>query len=79
MFIIFFLPRSDMKSVSLVLAHANHEEVNTPVSPRDGRTPLHLASSIGNLAMAQILIWVGFILAAEQFFFSFFLKSVGGI
>ena len=47
-----------MKAVSLVLAHANQEEVNTAVSPRDGRTPLHLASSIGNLAMAQMLIWV---------------------
>ena len=49
-----------MKSVSLVLAHANQDDVNNPVSPRDGRTPLHLASSIGNLAMAQMLIWVTF-------------------
>lgn len=49
--------RSDMKSVALVLAHANQEEVNTSVSPRDSRTPLHLAASLGNLAMAQMLIW----------------------
>ena len=47
-----------MKSVSLILAHANVDDVNSAVSPRDGRTPLHLASSIGNLAMAQMLIWV---------------------
>lgn len=47
-----------MKSVALVLAHANQDDVNAPVSPRDSRTPLHLASSLGNLAMAQLLIWV---------------------
>jgi Ankyrin repeats (many copies) len=49
-----------MKLVSLILAHASVDDVNAPVSPRDGRTPLHLASSIGNLAMAQLLIWVNF-------------------
>lgn len=47
-----------MKAVSLVLAHAAQEDVNAPVSPRDNRTPLHLASSLGNLAIAQLLIWV---------------------
>jgi len=49
--------RSDMKSVALVLAHASQDDVNSPVSPRDSRTPLHLAASLGNLAMAQLLIW----------------------
>jgi len=49
--------RSDMKSVALVLAHASQDDVNNPVSPRDSRTPLHLAASLGNLAMAQLLIW----------------------
>ena len=47
-----------MKSVALVLAHASQDDVNNPVSPRDSRTPLHLAASLGNLAMAQLLIWV---------------------
>ena len=47
-----------MKSVALVLAHANQDDVNSPVSPRDSRTPLHLAASLGNLAIAQLLIWV---------------------
>ena len=47
-----------MKAVALVLAHANQDDVNSPVSPRDSRTPLHLAASLGNLAIAQLLIWV---------------------
>merc|ERR1712170_208982 len=33
------------------------DDVNAPVSPRDSRSPLHLASSLGNLAIAQLLIW----------------------
>ena len=49
-----------MKAVSLVLAHCNSDDVNSPVSPRDARSPLHLASSLGNLAIAQLLIWVRF-------------------
>ena len=49
-----------MKSVALVLAHASQDDVNSPVSPRDSRTPLHLAASLGNLAMAQLLIWVSY-------------------
>ena len=51
-----------MKLVSLILAHATGDDVNAAVSPRDGRTPLHLASSLGNLAMAQLLIWVSLII-----------------
>ena len=50
--------RSDMVGVSLALAHCREEEVNTVVSPRDTRTPLHLAAALGHLAIAQILIWV---------------------
>ena len=47
-----------MKGVSLALAHASGDEVNLPISSRDNRSPLHLASSSGNLAIAQLLIWV---------------------
>ena len=47
-----------MKVVSLVLAHCSSDDVNSSVSPRDARSPLHLASSLGNLAMVQLLIWV---------------------
>jgi hypothetical protein len=53
-----FSCRSDMVGVSLALAHCREEEVNTVVSGRDARTPLHLAAALGHLAIAQILIWV---------------------
>lgn len=49
---------SNIKSIILVLAQASPEQVNTPVGPRDLRTPLHLACALGNLAIAQLLIWV---------------------
>jgi len=49
--------RSDMVGVSLALCHCREEEVNTVVSSRDTRTPLHLASALGHLAIAQLLIW----------------------
>ena len=67
--------RSDMKSVALVLAHAVQDDVNAPVSPRDSRSPLHLASSLGNLAIAQLLIWVSdskieFIISHKGIFYS---------
>ncbi|KAM7351726.1 centaurin gamma 1A isoform 2-T4 [Cochliomyia hominivorax] len=51
--------RSDMKSIVLILANANAEVTNANVSPRDVRTPLLLACAIGNLAIAQLLIWNG--------------------
>ena len=41
-----------------MLTHCNNEDVNSPVSPRDDRCPLHVASSLGNLAIVQLLIWV---------------------
>jgi hypothetical protein len=56
-----------MKSVALVLAHASQDDVNSPVSPRDSRTPLHLAASLGNLAMAQLLIWVSYFVITYLF------------
>ncbi|CAD6997368.1 unnamed protein product [Ceratitis capitata] len=51
--------RSDIKSIVLILANANSEVTNANVSPRDVRTPLLLACAIGNLAIAQLLIWNG--------------------
>lgn len=47
-----------MKTVALLLARAGTEDVNCNVGPRDLRTPLHLASALGNLALVQLLIWV---------------------
>lgn len=49
---------SNIKGIISVLARANAQEVNTTVGPRDLRTPLHLACAMGNLAVAQLLIWV---------------------
>ncbi|KAK9874956.1 hypothetical protein WA026_005771 [Henosepilachna vigintioctopunctata] len=48
---------ANIKSIIHVLAQANVEQVNATVSPRDLRTPLHLACAMGNLAVAQLLIW----------------------
>ncbi|XP_066138052.1 centaurin-gamma-1A isoform X1 [Euwallacea fornicatus] len=48
---------SNVKAIIHVLALANTQQVNTTVSPRDLRTPLHLACAMGNLAVAQLLIW----------------------
>lgn len=52
--------RSDMKALVLALARCSTDDVNATVSARDLRTSLHLACAMGNLAMAQLLIWVSF-------------------
>lgn len=49
---------SNIKGIISVLAQANVDEVNSTVAPRDHRTPLHLSCAMGNLAVAQLLIWV---------------------
>lgn len=49
---------ANMKAIVLILAYVSCEQVNSTVSPRDLRTPLHLACAMGNLAIAQLLIWV---------------------
>lgn len=49
---------SNVKAVVLALARAEAEHVNSTVATRDLRTPLHLACAMGNLAIAQLLIWV---------------------
>ncbi|XP_018571425.1 centaurin-gamma-1A isoform X2 [Anoplophora glabripennis] len=48
---------ANMKAIINVLARTNAQEVNTTVGPRDLRTPLHLACAMGNIAIAQLLIW----------------------
>lgn len=49
-----------MKSITLLLGHSTNEHINCTVNSRDLRTPLHFACAIGNLAIAQLLIWVRF-------------------
>lgn len=50
--------RSDIKQIVTILAHGGNDVVNGTVSSRDLRSPLHLACAMGNLAIAQLLIWV---------------------
>lgn len=50
--------RSDLKTVALILTRAGPEDVNCSVAVRDLRTPLHLASTLGSLALVQLLLWV---------------------
>ncbi|CAG0914492.1 unnamed protein product [Notodromas monacha] len=49
--------RGDVKHVSLLLAHSKPEHVSVTVSSRDLRTPLHIACSMGNLPIVQLLLW----------------------
>jgi len=58
--------RCDIAEVSLALAHSSLEEVNSCVSPRDARTPLHLAAALGNLPITQLLIWANANLGATD-------------
>ncbi|KAH8377844.1 hypothetical protein KR093_007449 [Drosophila rubida] len=51
--------RADIKSIVSILAHCQSEVTNANVSARDVRTPLLLACAIGNLAIAQLLVWNG--------------------
>lgn len=53
--------RADIKSIVSILANYQSEVTNANVSARDVRTPLLLACAIGNLAIAQLLIWVSWI------------------
>lgn len=50
--------RTDIKQIIVILANGGADVVNGTVSTRDLRTPLHLACAMGNLAIAQLLIWV---------------------
>lgn len=47
-----------MKGIIHALARATVDDINSTVSARDHRTALHLACAIGNLAIAQLLLWV---------------------
>ncbi|CAG0902052.1 unnamed protein product [Darwinula stevensoni] len=51
--------RGDVRHVALLLSHAEPEHASTCVSPRDPRTPLHIACAMGNLPITQLLLWHG--------------------
>lgn len=47
-----------MELMALILAHATQDDVNALVNVESGLTPLLLASSLGSLALSQMLLWV---------------------
>uniref|UniRef100_A0A8C4NG65 ArfGAP with GTPase domain, ankyrin repeat and PH domain 1 n=1 Tax=Eptatretus burgeri TaxID=7764 RepID=A0A8C4NG65_EPTBU len=49
----------DLPAAILLLALASRDEVNESYGDGDGRTALHLACAMANVALAQLLIWVG--------------------
>ncbi len=51
--------KSDVKQLSLILAHiSSKDQTNIAFYTRDVKTPLHLASGRGCLAIVQLLLWV---------------------
>lgn len=48
----------DLRSVVLLLAHGNRQQVNETCGEADGRNALHLACRKGNVVITQLLIWV---------------------
>ncbi|RNA43200.1 Centaurin-gamma [Brachionus plicatilis] len=51
--------RKDIFGVIQCLAHSKPEDVNASISQADKRTSLHLAASLSNLVILQLLIWYG--------------------
>ena len=52
--------KQDLPGVILILGHAKAEDVNMCVNgQQDKRTSLHLAASLGNAVIMQLLIWYG--------------------
>ena len=48
----------NVPSVAKVLAHlSSPDQINSSVRSADGKYPLHIAASIGSLAIVQLLIW----------------------
>lgn len=51
----------DVRTIVQCLVHASTEEINSTVSQSDLRTPLHIACSMGSLAISQLLILVSWV------------------
>lgn len=65
--------RQDVAGVILCLAHSKSDDVNCCVSQLDKRTSLHIAASLSNLVILQLLIWVNIYLS--YFFITFIMIS----
>lgn len=50
--------RQDVSNTVVVLGYTTPEHVNLPYSKTDTRTPLHIASALGNVVLLQLLLWV---------------------
>ncbi|XP_054162704.1 centaurin-gamma-1A-like [Oppia nitens] len=49
--------KSDIKQLSLILAHFSTKDQNISFYTREVKTPLHLAANRGSLAVIQLLLW----------------------
>uniref|UniRef100_A0A2K6CTW8 Arf-GAP with GTPase, ANK repeat and PH domain-containing protein 5 n=1 Tax=Macaca nemestrina TaxID=9545 RepID=A0A2K6CTW8_MACNE len=56
----------DLRTAILLLAHGSREEVNETCGEGDSCTVLHLACRKGNVVLAQLLIWYGVDVMAED-------------
>ena len=50
--------KEDVRLVMLVLIHASQDDVNYHYGEGDGRSALHLSCAMGNVVIAQLLVWV---------------------
>ncbi|KRZ40241.1 Centaurin-gamma-1A, partial [Trichinella pseudospiralis] len=50
--------KQDLPAVFLILAHCTSRTINSTLSSRDLRTPLHLSCAVGNPIITQLLIWI---------------------
>ncbi|XP_071787866.1 arf-GAP with GTPase, ANK repeat and PH domain-containing protein 1-like isoform X2 [Asterias amurensis] len=49
--------KEDVRSVMLILIHASQDDVNYHYGDGDGRSALHLSCAMGNVVIAQLLVW----------------------
>ncbi|XP_022088418.1 arf-GAP with GTPase, ANK repeat and PH domain-containing protein 1-like isoform X2 [Acanthaster planci] len=49
--------KEDVRLVTLVLIHAGQDDVNYHYGEGDGRSALHLSCAMGNVVIAQLLVW----------------------
>lgn len=50
--------RNDTRMFILLLAVAEPNDINSHISSKDLRTPMHVCCAMGNSVFAQLLIWV---------------------
>jgi len=53
------IARQELSQVIILLANSTPEDVSSPYSNTDRRTPLHIAAQQGNAIFLQLLLWYG--------------------